>query len=108
MAERKRVLSARLEPEYIAALDEVAKMQRITRSQLLRQFAENAALLYNFLKAERDKEQTEMITVSGEFSRWILEHSPPQMTPELMHFLGVVMHQAARMKESEETGEQSS
>ena len=102
MASEKVVLAARIEPEYIASLDAVAKSQGISRSKLLREFALNAATLYEFLKAEKEKQQTEKITLNGNLSQWVMEHTPPQVTSEFMHFLGEVMHHAAQMKETKE------
>lgn len=102
MASEKDVLSARIEPEYIASLDAVAKSQGISRSKLLREFALNAATLYEFLKAEKERQQTDKITLNGNLSQWVMEHTPPQVTSEFMHFLGEVMHHAADMKESQE------
>jgi hypothetical protein len=102
MASEKDVLSARIEPEYIASLDAVAESQGISRSKLLREFALNAASLYEFLKAEKERQQTEKITLNGNLSQWVMEHTPPQVTSEFMHFLGEVMHHAADMKESQE------
>jgi hypothetical protein len=101
MASEKDVLSARIEPEYIASLDAVAKSQGISRSKLLREFALNAATLYEFLKAEKERQQTDKITLNGNLSQWVMEHTPPQVTSEFMHFLGEVMHHAAQMKESQ-------
>ena len=43
MDSEKAVLSARIEPEYVASLDAVAKSQGISRSKLLREFALKAA-----------------------------------------------------------------
>jgi len=103
MAKKKKVvLSAKIEPEYIQALDEVAKSQHITRSQLLREFARNATALYGILKAERERQQTEKITLDKNLSQWVLEHTPEPMSPDLMHFLGEVIHHAAAMKEAQE------
>jgi len=100
MASEKVVLAARIEPEYIASLDEVAKSQGISRSKLLREFALNAATLYEFLKAEKERQQVEKITLNGNLSKWVMEHTPSQVTSEFMHFLGEVMHHAAEMKEA--------
>jgi len=102
MASEKVVLAARIEPEYIASLDAVAKSQGISRSKLLREFALNAATLYEFLKAEKEKQQTEKITLNGNLSQWVMEHTPAHVTSEFMHFLGEVMHHAAEMKEAHE------
>lgn len=104
MAKRKVVLSGRLEPEYIEALDQVAKAQGISRSKLLREFAENAAALYTFLKTERERQQSEKIMLNGNLTQWILEHSPPEIPPEFLHFLGEVMHHAAQLKEAQRKG----
>ena len=103
----KKILSSRLDAKYITALDEVAKAHRISRSRLLREFAENAAALYTFLKTERERQKTERIVLDGNLSRWVVEHSPPQATPELMHFLGEIMHHAAAIKEVEAKEKQS-
>ena len=102
MDSEKAVLSARIEPEYIASLDAVAESQGISRSKLLREFALNAATLYEFLKAEKERQQTEQITLNGNLSEWVMEHTPPEVTSEFMHFLGEVMHHAAQMKETQE------
>jgi hypothetical protein len=102
MATEKAVLSARIEPEYITSLDAVAKSQRISRSKLLREFALNAATLYEFLKAEKERQQTEKITLNGNLSQWVVEHTPPHVTSEFMHFLGEVIHHAAEMKKAQE------
>ena len=98
----KAVLSAKIEPEYIEALDEVAKSQGISRSRLLREFALNATALYEFLKAEKEKQQADKITLNENLSKWLMEHSPPDVTSDFMHFLGEVMHHAAEMKETQE------
>lgn len=103
----KQVLSSRLDARYITALDEVAKTHGISRSQVLREFAENATALYTFLKAERERQKTDKIVLDGNLSHWIVEHSPPQVTPELMHFLGEVMHHAAAIKQIEGKERQS-
>ena len=102
MAKKKLVLSAKIEPEYIKALDEVARSQHITRSQLLREFARNATALYGILKAERERQQTEKITLDKNLSQWVLENTPEPMSSDLIHFLGEVMHHAAAMKEAQE------
>jgi len=102
MASEKVVLAARIEPEYIASLDAVAKSQGISRSKLLREFALNAATLYEFLKAEKERQQTEKITLNGNLSQWVMEHTPAHVTSEFMHFLGEVMHHAAELKEAQE------
>jgi hypothetical protein len=102
MDTEKIVLSARIEPEYIASLDAVAESQGISRSKLLREFALNAATLYEFLKAEKERQHTDKITLNGNISQWIVEHTPAQVTPEFMHFLAEVMHHAAEMKEAQE------
>lgn len=102
MARKKAVLSGRLEPEYIEALDEVAKAGGISRSKLLREFAKNAAALYSFLKAERERQQSEKIMLNGNLTQWILEHSPPEIAPEFLHFLGEVMHHVAQLKEAQQ------
>lgn len=102
MATEREVLSARIEPEYISSLDAVAKSQGISRSKLLREFAIHAATLYEFLKAEKERQQTERIALNGNLSKWIVEHAPPNVTPEFMHFLGEVLHHAAQMKEAQE------
>ena len=102
MATEKVVLAARIEPEYIASLDAVAKSQGVSRSKLLREFALNAATLYEFLKAEKERQQTEKITLNGNLSQWVMEHTPPQVTSEFIHFLGEVMHHAAQMREAQE------
>ena len=101
MASDKVVLAARIEPEYIASLDAVAKSQGISRSKLLREFALNAATLYEFLKAEKERQQTEQITLNGNLSQWVMEHTPDHVTSEFMHFLGEVMHHAAEMKDAQ-------
>ena len=102
VATKKIVLAARIEPEYIASLDAVARSQHISRSKLLREFALNAATLYEFLKAEKERQQTEQITLNGNLSQWVTEHTPPEVTSEFMHFLGEVMHHAAQMREAQE------
>lgn len=102
MANEKAVLSARIEPEYIASLDAVAETQGISRSRLLREFALNAATLYEFLRAEKERQQTNKITLNGNISQWIVEHTPAHVDSTFMHFLAEVMHHAAEMKEAQE------
>jgi len=109
MASEFATLSLKIEPEYIEALDKVAKEQGITRSQLLRDICRNAASLYGTIKAERDRKITEKNELENSLSQWVVDNSPKDITPELMHFLGEVMHRAADAKASmEEEGKQNS
>lgn len=102
MANKLVVLSARLESEYIEALDKVAKSQGITRSKLLRKFASDAGSLYSFL----EQKQEEQAKLDGNFSRWILEHQPPGTTVETMQFVAAAMNHAVEMmQERLRTGE---
>ena len=103
MARRLAVLSARLEPKYIDALTKVAKVQGLSRSQLLREFAANAESLYEFLQAERRRQQTDKLVLNGNLSQWVLEHVPPGVESEMLDFIGNVMKHAAEMRRGQET-----
>lgn len=112
MAQRRAVLSAKLESQYIDALTKVAKARGITRSQLLREFAANAESLYEFLQAERRRQQSDKLVLNGNLSQWILDNVPYGVSAEMLDFLGTVMRHAAEMKrireaENERREEQS-
>ena len=102
MAKRLAVLSAKLEPEYVEGLTKVARARGLTRSQLLREFAANAESLYEFLQAERRKQQSDRLVLDGNLSQWVLEHVPDGVTSEMLDFLASVMKHAAEMKRSRE------
>jgi hypothetical protein len=102
MAKEKVVLSGRLEREYVEALTKVAKARGISRSQLLREIAANAESLYSFLESERNRQQSEILTLDGNLSRWILNNMPKDMTAEWLDFIGDVMKHASAMKRIQE------
>ena len=108
MASQFATLSLKIEPEYIQALDRVAEEQGITRSQLLRDICRNAASLYGTIKAERDRKITEKNELENSLSQWVVDNSPKDVSPELMHFLGQVMHRAAEAKASMEEDKKKS
>lgn len=109
MGKTKKVMfSIRMEPTCIAALDEVAKAQRISRSKLLREFAENATSLYHFLRTEKERQEIEKIRLDGNLSQWVIEHSPSGVDSKMMHFLSNVMRHAAELREAQERGSQKS
>jgi metal-responsive CopG/Arc/MetJ family transcriptional regulator len=103
MAKNKKVMcSVKMEPELISALDEVAKAQKMSRSNLLREFAKNASTFYDFLMAEKTKHEVQKITSNGILSRWVLEHTPSEIDSKTIRFLEVIMRYAAEMKEAQE------
>ncbi len=102
MVKRLVVLSAKLEPEYIDALTKVAKARGLTKSQLLREFAANAESLYEFLQAERRRQQSDKLELNGNLSRWVLDNVPYGVTAEMLDFLGDVMKHAAATKRTEQ------
>lgn len=102
MAKRLAVLSARLEPEYIDALTKVAKARGLSRSQLLREFAANAESLYEFLQAERRRQQSDKLVLNGNFSQWVLGRMPPGVDSEMLDFLGDIIKHAAEMRRGQE------
>ena len=102
MAKQLVVLSAKLEPQYIDALTKVAKARGLTKSQLLREFAANAESLYEFLQAERRRQQSDKLALDGNLSQWILDNVPYGVTAEMLEFLGNVMKYAAEMKRGRE------
>jgi hypothetical protein len=104
---RLAVLSAKLESEYVDALTKVAKVRGITRSQLLREFAANAESLYEFLEAERRRQQSDKLVLDGNLSQWILENMPNGVTSEMLDFLGNVMKHAAEVRRIRETESES-
>lgn len=104
MEKRLVVLSAKLEPEYVDALTKVAKARGLTRSQLLREFAANAESLYEFLQAERRRQQSDRLMLNGNLSQWVLDNVPSGVTAEMLDFLGGIMKHAAEMKRTLETG----
>jgi len=53
---------------------------------------------------ERERQQSEKIMLNGNLTQWILEHSPPKIPPEFLHFLGDVLHHAAQVKEARREG----
>jgi len=102
MAKRLAVLSAKLEPQYVDALTKVAKARGLSRSQLLREFAANAESLYEFLEAERRRQQSDKLVLDGNLSQWVLQNVPYGVTAEMLEFLGNVMKHAAEMKRDRE------
>lgn len=103
MVKNRRIMcSAKMEPELIAELDKVAKIQKMSRSNLIREFAKNSGAFYDFLISQKAKQQTEMIALNGLLSRWVLEHSPPEVDSKMMYFLGAILRYAAEMKEAQE------
>lgn len=110
MGKRLVVLSAKLEPEYVDALANVAKARGVTKSQLLREFAANAESLYEFLQAERQRQQSDKLALNGNLSNWVVENVPPGVTAEMLDFLGNVMKHAAetkRVREAANVGEKA-
>jgi len=103
MSKHKMIMLAiRMEPECIAVLDSTATALGISRSKLLRDMARNAASFYNFIIAEKAKQQTERIVLDGNLTTWVLQNCPPGTDSRLLHFLSAVMHLAAEAKEREE------
>jgi metal-responsive CopG/Arc/MetJ family transcriptional regulator len=103
MIKTKKVMcSAKMEPELIEELDKVAKAHKMSRSNLMREFAKNAEAYYDFLISQRAKQQAEMIAINGILSRWVLENSPPEVDSKMMRFLGAILRYAAEMKEAQE------
>ena len=88
-------ISIRLPPEIIGSLDEVASQRGMTRSALIKELLSNCHNFYRFIESEKLRQQSERLTLNGNLSKWILDHMPENTTPELIHFLGEVMHHAA-------------
>jgi hypothetical protein len=98
-------IAVRVPPEVIESLDNVAERSGKTRSKIIRELLENCHSLYRFLEAERKRQQTERIALDGNITDWVLNNIPEGVTPDLLHFLGQVMHHAAdRVSQSEEKG----
>ncbi|MBA7481031.1 hypothetical protein ES707_16499 [subsurface metagenome] len=103
MTTGRAVLSARLEPRYIQTLDEVAKARKITRSELLRELATNAAAFYDFILAEKERHQAEKIELNGNLTQFVLNHNP-EVPADMLHLLSEVLEHAAEIKESQSSG----
>lgn len=99
---RLKVLSARLEPQYIKALTKVAKAQGISKAQLLRAFAADADSLYIFLQ----EKQQEKVKLNGNLAQWILDHMPPGATTETLEIAATAINHALTMMR-EKTDEES-
>jgi len=99
---KTELVSVRVTPEIIKSLDEVALRQGISRSGLIRDLLENCHSLYRFLLSERERQRTDKITLDGNLSQWVLEHTPPGMTSEQLRFIRDVLdHAADKMSEQE-------
>jgi metal-responsive CopG/Arc/MetJ family transcriptional regulator len=105
MGNNKKIMcSVKMEPELIAELDEVAKAHKMSRSNLLREFAKNASSFFDFLAAEKTKQEVQKITSNGILSKWVLEHTPEEVDSKTIRFLEVIMRYAAEIKEAHEKG----
>lgn len=100
MSSKLAVLSARLEPKYINALNKVAKAQGISKAQLLRAFASDAESLYIFLQ----EKQREKIKLDGNLAQWILEHMPPGATTETLEVAATAINHALIMMRESQAG----
>lgn len=96
------VISARLEPHYAKAFQRVAKSRGITVSALFREFAINADSFYEFVEAERLKQQGELIEFDGNLAEWVAAKAPEGVSPEILSFLGEVLKHAALIKKAQE------
>ncbi len=103
MAKERMVLSARLEPEYIRALDEVVKARKVSRSQLLRELAMNASDFYDFIMAEKERQQNERIRLNGNLTQFVLDHNP-EVPADMLQLLSEVMKHAAEIRGSQSSG----
>ena len=99
MTTERAVLSARLEPEYIQALDEAAKSRKISRSQLLRELAMNASDFYGFIMTERERQKSERIKLDGNLTQFVLNHNP-EMPADMLRLLSDVLKHAAELREA--------
>jgi predicted transcriptional regulator len=96
-------IAVRVPPEVIESLDQVAERSGQSRSRVIRDLMENCHSLHRFLEAERKRQQTERIALDGNITDWVLNNIPQGVTPDLLHFLGQVMHHAAdRVSRAEE------
>ena len=89
------LIGVRVSDDVVKSLDEVAQMRRITRPDLIRELLANCHSFYTFIEAEKERQETERITLNGNLSEWIMNHMPEEMTPDWVHFLGEVMHHVA-------------
>lgn len=89
------LIGVRVSDDVVKSLDEVAQMRGITRPDLIRELLANCHSFYTFIETEKERQQTERITLNGNLSEWIMNHMPEDMTPEWVHFLGEVMHHVA-------------
>jgi len=92
---KNQFIALRVPPEIVKSLDEVAVQSGKSRSKVIRDLLENCHSLYRFLEAERKRQQTEIIILDGNITGWVLDNIPEGVTPDLLHFLGQVMHHAA-------------
>lgn len=100
MAKERVVLSARVESQYIRALDEVAKSRGISRAGLLREFAIHASDFYDFVVVEKERQQSEKIRLDGNLTRHILDKYP-EMPAEILQLVSDALKHAAEAKEAE-------
>ncbi len=92
---RNPFIAIRVPPDVIQSLDEVAVQSGKSRSKVIRDLLENCHSLYRFLEAEKKRQQTEKIVLDGNITEWVVSNIPHEVTPDLLHFLGQVMHHAA-------------
>lgn len=100
-------IAVRVTPDIIKSLDEVARQRGISRSMLIRDLLANCHALYKFLETERERQRSDRILLNGNLSQWVLDNMPEKINPELLHFIGEVMHHAAEIKTSQEKEGQS-
>ena len=73
---RKKMFAIRLDPEHIEALNEVAKSQGLTTSEVIREFAKNATTLFEIVKQQNERQETERQAFADNLSEWILNNTP--------------------------------
>ncbi len=93
---KNQFVAIRVTPEIVKSLDGVASQRGISRSALIRDLLANCHSFYRFIESERIRQRTDRIVLDGNLSHWVLKNLPEGMTPDVVHFLGEVMHHVAQ------------
>ncbi len=102
---KNQFVAIRVTSEIVKSLDEVASQQGISRSALIRDLLANCNSFYRFIESERIRQRTDRIVLDGNLSEWVLKHLPEGMTPDVVNFLGEVMHHVAEEMTAKRAGE---
>jgi len=96
-------IAVRVSNDVLKSVDEVAAKRGITRADLIRELLANCHSFYQFVEAEKAKQQTDKIVLDETLSQWIQNNMPANMTPEWIRYMAEIMrHVADNMKKADE------